>query len=537
MSFSKKISTWYSAAPRGIFWSVVIIIIAVGGIAAHYILKPSGGVAVSSALNETHVRLINVSQLAASANTLTLVGTVTSHKRATVRTQVPGEVVVLKHSLGDTVASGALIAELANSAQRAALVQAHAAYTAAQVELQNAQGTSATSSAIATSQARTGVKSASAALATSLQGTYAAISDAVYTRADRLFSNPGTIAQRLTFTVPDARLVSLLREERLAFKVSLPSSSNTTQATPESLHTQSAALIASSQQAIQFLGNLITAVNETVPGKETTASTLVAYAASVSAGRGEVINALSALIAVRGAYDNVRAALDAAQNIATGGISNAIALARAHVEQAGGAYQAAQSAYNQTLIHSPLTGVIVSLPISLGDYLTAFTPIAIVSNPRALYIKTYVSAKEAKTLAVGDAAAISGSVSGKIDFIAPALNPLTNTIEVHINIGSKAVALTDGEAVTIAISRPTQPSSSTTASSTFPIPLTAVKLTPAGAEVFTVKDATHTLVARPVSIKNVFGNTVVVNNIAPDTLIVKDVRGLSRGQTVVVDAQ
>ena len=108
---------------------------------------------------------------------------------------------------------------------------------------------------------------------------------------------------------------------------------------------------------------------------------------------------------------------------------------------------------------------------------------------------------------------------------------MNGKILVKVDIDTPG-ALTDGEFTTVSLAR----SATTTpqAVQTATIPLTAVKITPQGPVVFTV--ASSTLSAQSVTLGTILGDRVVIaSGITPDTQIVTDARGLSTGETVIVD--
>ncbi len=534
MSLFTAIRTFFTRLPKLFLWvgGFVIVIGAVIGI--HHLITPSTPESASSATNLSHITVASVASLSLATSSVPLVGTVTSHSSATVLAQVPGEVVSLPGSLGDSVTQGQIIAEFSNSAQKAVVLQAQGAYEAAQAGLKSAQGTSVTGVKITVRQAKQGVHNAQTALSNALQSMYVALDDAVHAKADQLFSNPRTSLVRITFTVPDSRLVLLVQQERLklntTFTTILPGKNNEATST---LDARSTAMIVAGNSVIQFLGNLATAVNETSSSKGAPATTLAGYTVALGAARAEVSSALSGLIMAKSSYDNARMSMQAAENVATNGTPDAIALARARVTQARGAVGVAHSALEKTIIRSPINGIIVTLPIMLGDYVPMFSPVAIISNPYTLYVKTFVTSQEARALSIGEHATINNVTPGAVTFIAPTLNPRTNKREIKISILNTAHSLTDGEAVSITFNHPLS-ATAQTADHALSVPLTAIKITPNGPRVFTV-NSKNILVGHKIIIKNITGSSVrLLSGVTPDMRIVLDARGLSNGQTVAI---
>jgi hypothetical protein len=169
--------------------------------------------------------------------------------------------------------------------------------------------------------------------------------------------------------------------------------------------------------------------------------------------------------------------------------------------------------------------------VNQGDYLSQGAQVAAVSNPGALEVETNVTPDDAKTLAVGSEVAIGDNAKGVIVSIAPALDPLTGKILVKSGITDNEAMLTDGETVALGLSRSVAPVKTGGA---ITIPIAAVKITPDGPIVFGVSSST--LAAVPVTLGTILGDQITITEgLAPDTSIVTDARGLSEGETVVVD--
>jgi multidrug efflux pump subunit AcrA (membrane-fusion protein) len=81
------------------------------------------------------VDISRVEDLMGGGRSLIIVGNVESINEAAVRSETGGKVVRVRASLGDRVSAGQTLAELENSSQRAALLQAEGALEAAQAAL------------------------------------------------------------------------------------------------------------------------------------------------------------------------------------------------------------------------------------------------------------------------------------------------------------------------------------------------------------------------------------------------------------------
>lgn len=477
----------------------------------------------------THVTLATVGDLSSAAGPLELTGTVTSESQASILAQTSGEITALTHALGDYVQAGDVIATFENSAQRAAVTQAQGQYDAAQAALAKAQGATAANSSVTSSSAATGAQNAATTARAALASAYSALDDAVHTRADALFLNPRTGSPTVAFTVPDSALVSKLQYERaqleseLADAAALSSASSSTDIDSAAL-----AMVAHANDIAAFMNDLIRAVNETPPSQATSAATLSGYQTSLAAARTETLGAVTSVTAAKGAYDSAVSGAATAATSAGAGTTNDIKAAQASALSAEGALAAANSALQKTIVRSPISGTIVSLPVTQGDYVSAFSPVATVSNPGALYVESQVTPDDAATIAVGNSAVVDGTIAGVVTFIAPALDPATGKIEVKIGLKGAVSGLTDGEVTTVALGRAAKP----LAAGPLTIPIIAALISPTGPVVFTVT-ASSTLEAHPIVFGSILGDQVqVTSGLTSDMLIVADARGLAAGQTV-----
>lgn len=504
-------------------------------IAWHFFARTSASETPESV---THVQLASVSSLSDQAGPLQVTGDVTSMNHATVLAQSAGEIVHLYRALGDRVSAGDIIATFENSSQQAALVQAQGAYDAAQAALAKTTGANASNSTINSAQAAQSLENTQLSALTALQSAYASLDDAIRTKTDTLFSNPQSSPTLLPFTIPNNQLVVNIQNTRLSLAQTLNHAQALANASSSAdIDATINSMIGDAQTVQDYLNNMVMAMNQAVPNQVQPAATIAAGQASAGAARSEVIGAITSLTSAKNAYDAGQASVQTTSNTAGSGLESDIAASQANVKSALGSLDAAQAALAKTIIRSPISGLIVSLPITQGTYISQFAQVAQISNPGALEVDSYVTSDDAKTLAIGGKAAISDSGTGVITFIAPALDPATGKIQVKIGLTGGESDLTDGETVSVSLDRSALGAKHAGASSsqnTITIPIAAAKITPTGPIVFTVSSST--LVAHAITLGSVISDRVnVVSGLTPEMDIVKDARGLTDGETVVVD--
>jgi multidrug efflux pump subunit AcrA (membrane-fusion protein) len=471
---------------------------------------------------------------------------VTSLHQATILAQSAGEVTRVYRKLGDAVSAGDIIAQFENSAQNASLIQAQGSYDAAQAGLLKTQNGGTNNqkdiSAIQNANAQTSVANASSAAKQSISSAYSTIDDAVHNKTDPLFTNPNSVLTRFAPQTSNSQLTNNIENKRPLVEQKITDLSTLASSVSDSSDIDASLVraLADAQYIADFLNDVAQNMTYAIPTPSFSASVLSGYQTSINAGRSATVGAIAALNGAKSGYD---AAVSGAQiagkqlnDSSIGGRPEDVMLGNAQVKQALGSLYAARSSYEKTIIRSPLSGTIVSLPIKTGSYVTSFSPVAIVSNAHALEVVTAVTGDDAKALSVGGAVDIEGASPGVITSIAPALNPTTNKIEVRIGLRENA-GLVDGESVSISLPRSRTNVTSTTAStSPLSIPIVSLKITPKGPIVFTL-DPQSKLIPHDVTLGAILGDRVIIKSgLTSDMRIVTDARGLSVGETVQVIA-
>lgn len=513
--------------------SVVAVLVIVAAL-VHF----AGGKAVvteTQAAGMPHVQVASVSELASSAGPLNVVGTIKSKSQATILAQTSGEIVSLSRSIGDRVGAGSVLGQFENSSQRAAVTQAQGAYDSAAAALAKVSGTTAQNTALGSTQAANALTNAESSARAALSSAAAALDDAIHTKADALFTNPSSITPKLLpFTVPDSQLIVNVQNERAALNDVLDNAS-VLAASGGGPDTDAALLqmISHVKKTQPLIENLIRALNIAIPNMEEPAASIAAAQAALGVARTSTNGAVSSLLAAKAAYDSAATGAQTASNSADTGTASDIASARAGLKSAQGSLDAARANLEKTIIRSPITGTIVSLPVSQGDFVSNFAQVAIVSNPGAIYVEAQVTTDDAKTLAVGNPATIGTVASGAITFVAPALDPATGKIEVKIGLTEGADGLTDGETVSLSLGRTKTAQTTPKKGTSTTIPIAAVKMTPQGAVVFSVS-ASSTLESHPITLGAIIGDRVSISGIPSDTVIVTDARGRAEAEAVIV---
>ncbi|OHB19315.1 MAG: hypothetical protein A2854_02850 [Parcubacteria group bacterium RIFCSPHIGHO2_01_FULL_56_18] len=536
------------AGPRVVQWvsnigwakagvSLAVLVLGIGGV-AYVATRSNPQIAPEVQIHSVEVK--SVAELSFAATPLSLVGSVTSKSEATVRAEKSGQVTRVNTSLGARISAGAVAAEIENASERAAVLQAEGGLDAAQANLAKVTGgvrneqRSILESNVTTATAA--LESARSSALSALLSAYASMDSGILATTDKLFTNPGSTNSKFNPVTSDARLTIEIESTRdvlsaylareAAISDSLSSSSN--------LAAEISTMQAEVRAARNFLDLIVSALNKAIPTPSMSTTAIATYLAEATAVRTSLTSTLSALSAATQSLSSSQTALEVArtnleQGVA-GGQPEDVAAAKAAVKQAQGGLAAARANLEKTIIRAPISGTINSFSLKRGDYVQMSSPVLTVANNGSLEVVTYVSENDAREIAVGQPVTIE-KASGVVTRIAPALDPLTKKIEVHIGVNDPK-GLINGQSVLVSIIRTRAVSGGT---DRITIPIAAVKVEAERSIVFTV-DA-DVLVAHEVTLGALLGERVVISGgLTPDMRIVVDARGLREGETVEMSA-
>ncbi len=497
---------------------VVLVLLRLGG---------SGDTAVT-ALDERlrHVEVARVSQLSQNATPLSLLGTVTSRSEATIRAEASGKVVGVYKRLGDYVSAGTVIAEFENSSERAQVLQAEGAYDAAAAGKDIASinlGSSGVSLVETKTQAINVIKS-----------SYTNLDDVIRTKTDTAWKNPQTRDAKLSVTVPDAKLIIELEEARVSIETMLRArdTKNQTLTIENDLMRELSAVEAEANIVKDYLDDLSLAFNRALADGNASQAAIDGYKANTAFARTQISGVISGIAGTRSALSGSISANQIAGKNASSLGENSSSATDAQIKSALGNLRGAQARLEKTIVRSPITGTINSLAIHTGDFVSPFSEIAIVANNGSLEVIAYATEEERAEIVVGAAVTIEDKFKGVLTRAANALDPKTKKLELRVAISSTGSGLVNGQSVSVTVSRLTK--TDTTKNLPLAIPLSALKLTPNGARVFTVS-STGVLESHEVTTGTLQGAKIAITSgLTSDMEIVVDARGLKEGVIVVV---
>lgn len=459
----------------------------------------------------------DISDVTGNSST-SFVGNVRAVNEATIQAEVGGRVTSVRVKAGDTVSAGEILATLENASEQAAVLQAEGAYEAALAAASQAD--------VSVSSAENTLNTAQNSAISTYRAAYNTTNAAVINTIDQFFSVPQSATPGVRINTKTSYNASFLNSSRVELQSVLPNwnSEVNTLNNSDNLTLKLTEAKVRVNLVVRMLDVLIditsrAEVNETLDGAAVTS-----YTTGLTTARANLNSTLSSLDT---SISGLRSANEELNRARISGTEAEISTANAQVKQALGSLRSAQANLAKTILRSPISGVVNSINLNVGDYVSAMTPVAEVANNDALEITVYVSEKEVVNLKVGEEVELSNGETGTITNIAPAIDPVTLKIPVKVAVESTDILNNDTISVRLATGN-----IEADANVTLLVPLTAVKFQATDGIMFTVSQE-NKLVANPVSLGDVRGSFVeVISGIDSTTKFVIDARGLSVGQTV-----
>lgn len=457
------------------------------------------------------VRTAPIGALMSNSHTVSVIGTVEAISEAEVRSEVSGQITAVPVSIGDRVAAGTVLATFENARERASVLQAEGAYEAAQA--------SAAQSNISVNTSADNVAQARLSAWNEYRSAFIAVDNILRNTYDPLFS--GHSQQLLGLRE--------FTDERRAIRYDVEDWGDTSLAPiPEE---DLAPYLADAQVLVSRLTTFTDDIYAQLLTKdgsnehEATRELAEEYKVTLNTVRTTLNATYQALETDKANLESTQDAFARARLSGTGG---EVSAADASLKQALGALRSAQAALEQTIVRSPISGVVNSVYVKRGAYVSAATPVAMVINSGALEITAYLSETDRTRVATGDTVTLEHGSTGRITKIAPAVDRTTQKYEIKISPNTDT--LEAGDVVRIALDTEID---ITSTDQPIMLPLTAVKLMSDRALVFTVEK--NVLVAHEVTLGDVRGNAIVITSgVTPALEIVVDARGLTEGSTVRV---
>lgn len=252
--------------------------------------------------------------------------------------------------------------------------------------------------------------------------------------------------------------------------------------------------------------------------------------ADATAARGAAVQALARAERLFAAKSLTQAELDQAR-AAVDSIEAKIAGARSLVDEA-------QLSKNDTLLRTPMTGMVLKRLVEVGSLVGPGSPGFVVADTRTVSVVIVVPDTMLTMFPVQSVARVNSEAlpdrryDGRVTAVSPAADPRSRLFEVKLTLGNADGALKPGMVVTVDVS-----SRAGKESQPFVVPLSAVVRAPEGGDryaVFVVEQRDGGAVAR---LRNVQLGRLLGNDITVASGLTGNERVITQGASIVADGE
>ena len=534
----------FSMLPKRKKWTIIAIVVVVL-IGMLFVFGGGDEGAEEAQKRIRQVDVASVSQLSSGAESLTVLGEVRSQAEADIRSVVQGRVTSLRKEVGDRIAAGEIIAEIENDAQLASLIQAEGAFEAAEAALNKALGgTREEQLAILETKAFNAADSLSKTQTSSINTVKDAVEkvdDIIHGKIDLLFDYPETNSPNLKVEYSDSQIVQDLESNRIVLR-DLFDEWESEAATLSEGGNLDAALqnsLTNVTTVRNYVNVLASVVNSLFATDTLSQSTIDTWKTAISTSRTTLSTLAATINTQQDSLSAARAGNDIAQQElkqgVTGDRSEDVAAVEASLKQARGALLSARTAYNNTIIRSPISGTVNTLSISEGDFINSLARVATVANNSALEVRAFITGDDLVSVAVGDSAIVDGKYEGVVTNIGAGLDPDTKKVEVRIGLTDESASLVHGDSVSVIVERRSVQNDDE--NGVMSVPISALRIGANDTVVFSIGED-NVLVAHPVTTGAIVGDRIIITEgITPEVIIVVDARGLREGDVVSVSSE
>jgi len=281
---------------------------------------------------------------------------------------------------------------------------------------------------------------------------------------------------------------------------------------------------------------LAVAVNTVNPTFTLPQTTIDVWKVSVSGVRTSINAAISSFTATEEKVQGAESALALTENelaLQKAGTSKEQLLQQeARVRSLQAALQSLLFQGDQVAIPAPISGVVATLPVRVGELAQMGQTVASIVNPGSVQVKTYLSGEDARFVQQGARAVIEGEFEGAVTSVAPSLDPATKKVETLVGVegrGNEDLVIGQFANVKIFIENGLQNAD------TFFLPLQSIKVEPEASFVYTLS-GDNVVERHQVELGRVIGNSVeVISGIESGMTVVFSVRGLEPGDKVEIE--
>jgi multidrug efflux pump subunit AcrA (membrane-fusion protein) len=277
--------------------------------------------------------------------------------------------------VGDTVARGAIVAQVENSAQRAAVLQAQGAYEAAKA--------GARASDVGSVSADRAYDEALTQAVNAYRTAFATSDNVLRNTVDQVFSQPDSQIPGLK--IDGGGQANKLGQERVELETRFTAWKNDLR---DADVNDAEDLLDDAEGNTTRLSTFVVTLTSLLADDDqvdTNTATLSELRADFATARATLNGALQSLSGARSALITAKSAKEQAEIAASRGD---VSLADAQVKQALGVLESARAALNKTAIKTPVAGTVTAVSISVGDIISIGSDVVFVASDAPMEMGT-----------------------------------------------------------------------------------------------------------------------------------------------------
>lgn len=204
---------------------------------------------------------------------------------------------------------------------------------------------------------------------------------------------------------------------------------------------------------------------------------------------------------------------------------------RSSIKEAQAAYNIIRENRDKAILRAPIDGVIASVDVDLGSFVTNGTPIASILSDQGLQIKTFIDYSDLSSIKKGQEVLIEQSLAkGVVDRISPMINEQTKKVELIILVFEGSENLVSGQYANIEL---LMTSEDQDISNFYFLPLSSIKTTKDGSFVYALDEGD---VVKSVKIETgkIIGDKIEVFNLEGIDFILSSTRGVNVGDKISI---
>lgn len=275
--------------------------------------------------------------------------------------------------VGDTIARGAIVAQIENSAERALVLQAQGAYEAAKA--------GARASDVGSVSADRAYDEAITQSVNTYRSAFATADNVLRNTVDQVFSQPETITPGLK--IDGQGSANTLNADRVRLEGRFDDWRTRTAAIAQLVNDvemgDALAIIEDAESDVTELNTLLVILTNLLSDDDALDNDV-----TLAALRSDFAQARSTLTGVLASLSGARSSLIAAENAKKqadiAGTSGSVSLADAQVKQALGILESARAALGKTSVKTPVAGTVTAVSISVGDIITIGSDVVFVAS-------------------------------------------------------------------------------------------------------------------------------------------------------------